>query len=187
MKTIVFGIEDLTVDGVYAISTVLNPAMESNFVALSREKVQLKLDEERRMIYGAVLIPNKEILRKSPAGEDYLITFPPSTIVAAQELFFKQSHHKDATYEHQFIIDGMTVVESWIKESDNDKSVALGLDEVIGTWFVGMKVDNDVVWKRIKDGEVKGFSIEGNFAHLSMDPEAQLLKEIETILTQNNQ
>lgn len=187
MKKIIFTIEDLLMDGVYAISTVLSPAIESNFVALSSEKVNLKIDEERRMLFGALLIPDKEILRKDDKGEPYLIAFPKETISFTQELFFKKSHHQSATYEHQFTIDGMTVVESWIKESDNDKSVALGLNEPIGTWFVGMKVDNDEVWKRVKAGEIKGFSIEGHFAHMADAKLSLMLQEIETILIQNKQ
>jgi hypothetical protein len=59
-------------------------------------------------------------------------------------------------------VANITLIESWIKEDDtHDKSVALGLQAPLGTWFGTMKVDNDEVWEQfIKAGHLKGFSIE---------------------------
>ena len=50
-------------EGVFGISLVESPAMESNFIALSEQKeIQLKaIDNEKRILLGAVLIPNKPI------------------------------------------------------------------------------------------------------------------------------
>jgi hypothetical protein len=78
----------------------------------------------------------------------------------------------------------MTVVESWIKEGESDKSVHFGMDYPIGTWFVGVKVDNDEAWAKVQTGEVRGFSIEGEFAQLSK--EKQILNEIEKVLSSPN-
>jgi len=59
----------------------------------------------------------------------------------------------------------MSVVESWLIEDPNkDKAAAYGFDLPKGTWMVSMKVLNDDVWRAVKEGEVKGFSIEGYFA-----------------------
>lgn len=181
MKKIVFTINDMY-EGIYALSIVNQPAIEANFVALSKNKVMLKVDEERRMLFGPVLIPDKEILRVDPeTGEEYLISFPAETIVAAQQMFFKKAHQNDHTYEHQFKIDGLTVVESWIKESEQDKSVHLGFDLPVGTLFFGTKVDNDAAWERVKSGEVKGFSIEGSFAELSKQ-QPDFIADIENLI-----
>jgi len=180
MKKIVFTIDDIY-KGIYALSIVNNPAIEANFVALSKNNIMLKVDEERRMLFGPVLIPDKEILRiDKETGEEYMIVFPAETIVLAQQMFFKNAHQSDHTYEHQFKIDGLTVVESWIKESEMDKSVHLGFDLPIGTLFFGTKVDNDDAWERVKSGEVKGFSIEGSFAELSKD--VDVVAEIEKLI-----
>jgi hypothetical protein len=184
MKKIVFTIDDMY-EGIYALSIVNQPAIESNFIALSKNKVMLKVDEERRMLFGPVLIPNKEILRiDEKTGEKYTIMFPPETIVMAQQMFFKKSHQNDHTYEHQFKIEGLTVVESWIKESEQDKSVHLGFDEPIGTLFFGTKVENEDAWARVKSGEVKGFSIEGSFAELSKH--FDVVAEIEQLIKSNH-
>ena len=73
--------------------------------------------------------------------------------------------NNNATYEHKVPIDGLSVVESWIKEDDKfDKSSQYGFNKMpIGTWFVKMKIDNEEVWEKVKNKEVRGFSIEGYF------------------------
>jgi hypothetical protein len=187
-KKIIFDLNELEDIGVYAISIVKNPAIEAGFVALSAHDVKLKIDEERRMIYGPVLIPNKEIIRIDEKGEEYFIEFPEPTIRKAQEQFFKQMRQQQHTYEHQFSIDGLTVVESWIKEGPSDKSVQLGMDYPEGTWFVGSKVDNADAWERVKKGEVTGFSIEGKFSEkdAELSRESRIIAEIEQIINHNN-
>jgi hypothetical protein len=160
------------------------PAIEADFIALSqKQQVKLKLDNERRMLYGPILIPDIEIPRiDKNTGEEYTIQFPAETIEMAVHLFMKNKHQQDHTYEHKFAIDGLTVVEIWIKEGESDKSVHFGMDYPIGTAFVGVKVDNDQAWAKVKNGEVKGFSIEGEFTQLSM--EAQVIRAIENVCKQ---
>ena len=180
-KKIIYGIND-EVMGVYAISVVEMPAIEANFIALSQKQdVRLSVDMERRMLYGPVLIPDMEILRVDQQGEEYLIEFPKETIVMAAQEFMKSGHQSDHTIEHASKIKGMTVVESWIKEGEADKSVHLGMNYPDGTWFVGVKVDNDDILEKVKIGEVRGFSIEGEFTQLSKD--AQVLAAIKNILS----
>jgi hypothetical protein len=76
-----------------------------------------------------------------------------------------RSNQNNATYEHERkMLDGMSVVESWIIEDEKtDKSRLYNFNLPKGTWMISMKVNNDDVWKKVKDGEVKGFSIEGHF------------------------
>ena len=72
---------------------------------------------------------------------------------------------------HEIPVHGVTVVESWIKEGDSDKSIQLGLPKElpIGTWFIGVKVDNDEVWNEVKAGTIMGFSIEGMFREIGVE------------------
>ena len=62
-------------------------------------------------------------------------------------------------------MSGVLTVESWIKEGEQDKSKLYGFDLPDGTWFVKMKIENDEMWSKIKDGELKGLSIEGFFVN----------------------
>jgi hypothetical protein len=113
---------------------------------------------------GAALIPNKQIYRKNKDKEFY-IYFSEDTVRKASELFLMRSNQNNATYEHERkMLEGMSVVESWIIEDEKtDKSKLYGFSLPKGTWMISMKVNNDEVWQKVKDGEVKGFSIEGYF------------------------
>ena len=154
--------------GVEAISLVEFPAIEENWVFFNKDNFLslAKLDEEKKTLVGAVLIPEKEIPRyDQELDEEYVVYFSKETIKQAQELFMSSLRNNNATYEHKVPIQGLSVVESWIKEDEKyDKSSQFGFDKMpIGTWFVKMKIDNDEVWEKVKNKEVKGFSIEGYF------------------------
>ena len=152
------------VSGIEAISVVENPAIEENFIALKNQEFKLaEVDKEKRILMGAALIPNKPIYRTN-GKQEYYIYFSKSTVRKASELFFINGNQSNSTLEHQLELKGLTAVESWIVESEQDKSRMYDLNVPMGTWMVSMKVNNDDVWKKVKAGEVKGFSIEGYFA-----------------------
>lgn len=154
--------------GVYSISLVENPAIEVDFVALSKQEVLLKeVDKKRKMLIAPVLIPNKKILRYADNGEAYNIYFTAETIANLQANFQKNGYQNNSTIEHDATLklSDVTFVETWIKEDMQfDKSLKYGFDDLpIGTWFAMMKVDNDVAWEKAEKGEIKGFSIDGEF------------------------
>jgi phage head maturation protease len=151
--------------GVNAVSVVEAPAIEENFVALAKHEVELKeIDAEKRILMGAALVPNKKIYRRNKE-EEFYIYFSENTIRKAMELFFINGNQSSATFEHKNAIKGMTVVESWLIEDEKmDKSQLYGFNLPKGTWMISMKVDNDEVWQDVKEGKIKGFSIEGYFA-----------------------
>ena len=176
--------------GIDAVSVVESPAIEENFIALAEQKIELKeIDAEKRILMGAALIPNKKIYRvNEKTKEEFEIFFSEQTVRQAMELFFKKGNQSKATQEHAKSIDGMTVVESWlIEDKVHDKSVKYGFSLPKGTWMISMKVDNDQVWKDVKEGKVKGFSIEGFFAdklEMSMEQKekSEIIKQIKNLL-----
>ena len=152
--------------GIEAISIVENPAIEEDFIYLSKSKVVLQsIDVEKRLLMGAALVPDKKILRRNADGE-YYIFFSKDTVRRASELFLMNGNQSKSTLEHEVDVQGLTVVESWIiEDSINDKSKKYGLSLPIGTWMVSVKVNNDEIWNDyVKTGAVKGFSIEGFFS-----------------------
>tara|TARA_B100001093_G_C26636772_1_gene931315 strand:- start:262 stop:846 length:585 start_codon:yes stop_codon:yes gene_type:complete len=164
--------------GVEAISVVENPAIEEDFIALKKQEYKFaEQDKEKRLLVGAALVPNKPIFRKN-VDDEYYIFFSKETVRKASQMFFKNGNQSQATLEHQVKLDGMTVVESWIVESEKDKSRHYGLDVPVGTWMVSMKVESDAVWQDyVKDGKVKGFSIEAYFSDKMSRPKDKDLKE----------
>lgn len=156
--------EEMT--GIEAVSIVENPAIESDFIALASDEVQLaKVDEEKKLLMGAALIPNKPIYRKRN-DTDFYVYFSKDTVRRASEMFFQNGNQNNATLEHDMEVKGLTVVESWIVEDNKmDKSTMYGLNVPNGTWMISMKVNNEEVWEEyVKENKVKGFSIEGYFA-----------------------
>ena len=152
--------------GVEAISVVESPAIESDFVALKAEEVKLaEVSKEKRILMGAVLIPEKPIYRKS-GDTEYYIYFSKDTVVKASQLFLKNGNQSNWTLEHSKPIEGLTVVESWIVEDlTKDKTALYNLSVPVGTWMASIKVDNDEIWNDyVKTGKVKGLSLEGYFA-----------------------
>jgi hypothetical protein len=161
-------IEDENIDEVFAISLVEEPAIESNFVFFDKEKVQFAaINDEKKLLMGPILIPDKQILRIDGEGMPYHVFFKPETIKRLSEMYLKKKYTDKSTLEHDSKIDGVTLVESWIVESrTKDKSALYGLSVPVGTWMGTFKVDNENIWNNyVKTGEVKGFSIEGLFGH----------------------
>jgi len=175
--------------GLTAMGLVDVPAIEETWIAMSSEKVKLSsVDKERRMLYGAALIPEKLILRIDKNNEEYYMKFERETIERLAHDFYKKNLHHTTNLQHQYPVTGVTIVESWLKEGNSDKSLALGLSDLPdGTWFIGAKVDDDNVWEEVKSGAIRGFSIEGMFTEQSvemhaMNVESLLIKEIESVL-----
>ena len=161
--------EQQMASGIDAISIVESPAIESNFIALKSNKVEFKTaDNEKRILLGPALIPNKPIYRNQD-GEEFYVYFSKQTIEKASQLYLKKGNQGNATLEHDLKIKGVTLVESWIKvDMEKDKSAVYGMTDPVGTWMVALKVDSEEVWDDyVKSGKVKGFSIEGYFADKS--------------------
>jgi len=178
--------------GVDAISIVENPAIESDFVALKNQEIKLaEVDKEKKILMGALLIPNKPIYRNGGEGE-YYIYFSKDTIVKASQMFLQNGKQSNSTLEHNQALNGLTLVESWIVEDKaKDKTALYGLDVPVGTWMGSVKVNNDDVWNEyVKTNKVKGFSIEGYFADKMEAPKEnveeqlseELLSKIKSIL-----
>ena len=151
--------------GIDAISIVENPAIEANFLALKSDEVKLaEVSKDKKILMGALLIPNKPIFRTGEQG-DYYIYFSKDTVEKASQLYLKNGYQNNSTLEHQHELNGLTLVESWIVEDAKyDKSRKYGLNVPVGTWMGSIKVNNDDVWNDyVKTGKVKGFSIEGYF------------------------
>lgn len=184
--------QELAID---AISLVSAPAIEQDFVYFGKEKNNLtfaKVDEEKRMLVSPALIPNKQIFRYDPnTDSEYYVYFSPDTVRKASELYLKHNNHHKATQEHNERVSGVLTVESWIKEGDMDKSKMYGYDLPNGTWFVKMRIDNDSLWQDIKDGNLKGLSIEGYFTDKmeKMSEKAptdeEILKALNEIIREN--
>lgn len=169
--------------GVDAISIVDKPAIEEDFITLSKQEVKFAtINEEKRILLGAALTPDKLIYRNSDDKGEYYVRMSKKTVREAAQLFLKKGNQANWTIQHEEKIEGLYVVESWIKEGEHDKSMNFGLNLPEGTWMVAVKVDNDVIWNDfVKTGKVKGFSIEA-FLKIKENFSSDIIQELEDLL-----
>ena len=168
--------------GVDAISLVEYPAIEETWVALKENNKEYKfkaVDDDKRILMGALLVPNKMIYRKD-GDEEYYIHFTKETVKKASELYLMRGNANNATYEHIKEVDGVSLVESWIVEDkEKDKSALYELDLPVGTWVGAVKVNNEKLWEMAKvDGSIRGFSIEGFFAERAQRPKEPIAEDL---------
>ncbi len=166
--------------GIEAISIVESPAIESDFVTLNSQEIKLaEVDKEKKILLGALLIPNKPIYRNGDEG-DYYIFFSKNTIAKASQMYLRNGYQNNSTLEHEQALNGLTLVESWIVADEvQDKSRKYGLNVPVGTWMGAVKVNNDEIWSEyVKTNKVKGFSIEGYFADKMERPKEPVQEDL---------
>jgi hypothetical protein len=155
-------------EGVYAISLVNSPAMESTWVALKEAPLQFaEVDSSRKILLGIVLIPDKPIYRNDRHGE-YELIFSAKTIEKVAHNFIRAGKVGNTTEEHSVTLSGeqASVVEAWLIEDevhDKTRKYSETKDAPVGSWAVMMKVDDDGIYNKARNGELRGFSIEGLF------------------------
>ena len=169
-------------DGVFANSLVENPAIGRDFIYMSKEIQFAEVSDEKRLVAGPLLIPNKKILRIDGEGKRYNVFFTPETIEKVARKFMKNKYGDEVTLEHGGKTTGVYLTESWIVEqSSKDKSNLYGFTLPRGTWFGVYKIDNDEVWQKVKDGTFKAYSIEGLFEHRKSNVKLNLERHIEEL------
>ena len=161
---------------------------ESKINSIEREKMskqRFQTDDEKRIVLGPAMIPDQKIFRKDRNGDPYYVFFTAETIKMIAEKYMRNKYldNNDQMHDGKAVSD-VYVFESWIKESEEDKSSKYGYEDLpVGTWFVSMKVKNEDVWKKVKAGELNGFSVSGFFEEVaSFHKEEAFLKELAEIL-----
>lgn len=178
---------------VTAISLVEEGAIMSDFIALAKQQPkQVYLEkEEKHLVVGAILIPERPIYRYDAEWGDYYITFSQQVIEKLAYDYMKNKLTDSVTLDHETNANNITLVESWIRTSENDKSVDLGLDAPIGSWIGAMKIEDDETWQRIKSQELNGFSVEAfcnlnefknTMTNMMNEDKKSLLEEIKELI-----
>lgn len=185
MKEIELFIND---DGewVERISLVDEPAIDVDFLYFKKDnETNYRFsNDEKRIITGAVMIPDKRILRYEN-NVPFFVYFSRDTIETISQRWLMENKNHDFNLNHSTEANGIGIVESWIKVDENDKSTFLGFQDCpVGTWFVSAKITNDDVWDEIKQGKFNGFSIEGMFVFNDDETDDELFSRIAEIISQ---
>jgi hypothetical protein len=157
-----FGYDVSTIGG-YADPNIKKKKKQKKFAA----------DEEKRTIVGPAMVPDLRIPRRTKDGDMYEVYFSADTIKMIAEKYMKNQYTRNNDLMHDgTAVKDVYVIESWIKEDDNDKSTKYGFGDLkIGTWFVAMKIaktpEGDKVWEMVKSGELAGYSVSGWFEEVA--------------------
>lgn len=173
-------IEDDATDEIFAVSFVESPAIERDFVYMAKEVKFAAIDQERMLVAGPLLIPEKKILRLDGEGNPFYVFFSRDTVAKLARKFLRKKYNDEVTAEHDAKVKGVHLVESWIiEQSAKDKSNAFGYTLPAGTWFGIYDVSgNPEVWEKVKDGTFRGFSVEAYVEHRKSDLKLSLEKDI---------
>lgn len=137
-------------------------------------------DEDQHIITGALMLADTPIYRNDENGEYYVI-FSKDTIKNIAQKFFAKGYQCNVNLMHDSgqILDGLVMFESWIVDRARGVQPMKGFENVPdGSWFGSFKVNNPEVWKMIKDGLIKGFSVEGLFSYRKSDIQAKQVEQL---------
>lgn len=151
--------------GISLISIVDNPAIEMKGFAFSNEaeEYEFKKVEDKQMIVGPAMIPNKKILQEDDKNGLHYVMFTKETIAGLVEKFNRFGSNRKINFEHTNQMVDAFIVEDWIVEDEvYDKSRKYGFEVPVGTYMIKVKIDNPDQWQEyVKEGGAYGFSIQG--------------------------
>ena len=177
--------------GVEALSWVESTIKKYEEMSSEEEMTFSVFNAEQRLIVGPAMIPDKMIIRRNEiTGDIYYVYFTSDTIKKLQQKFMQEKLLDKTNIEHgRKFLNNVDVVESWIIEDEQkDKQQVFGMNYPKGTWMISMKVNDDTTWSKVKDGKLKGFSVQGYFLERAkfssinndlLEEIKQILKEVE--------
>ena len=159
----------------------------SQYENMSSESTFSVFNAEQKLVIGPAMIPDKMIIRRNEiTGEIYYVYFTAETIKKLQQKFMQEKLLDKTNIEHgRKFLNNVDVVESWIiEDQEKDKQQVFGMDYPKGTWMITMKVNDDATWEKVKDGKLKGFSVQGYFLEKAKFASInnELIEEIKQIL-----
>ena len=171
------------------IALVDRPAIQKNWNAFNKTQKFEIVNEDRRIISGAIMLADTPIFRSDATYGDYYVAFSRDTILKIVQKFFKKGFQSNVNLMHdssaQF--ENVTLFESFISDPSRGIMPMKGFEDApVGSWFGSMIVDNEEAWQKVKNGEIMGFSVEGlfNYKPKEINKVSSMVDEIKKILSQ---
>lgn len=182
LKVYYIDIEDEE-EGVEKISFVYDPAFANHFECYSKansnnEIVKYNIiSDEERIVFGAIILADYKVIRHDDVRGWHYTTFTPQVIKKIMAKYLENKNIDKVNLHHQFDVEGIYMIESFIKDSNKGINPVGYESANNGSWFGSFKVKNDEVWQSIKNGEFRGFSIE--IAHSYKDSKETIELDID--------
>ncbi len=177
--------------GMFAISLVDDPAVESNFLYFNNDKKPMMFavqNEEKRLVRGVIMECDKLIYRRTSEGYEYYITFDEPTIRLMAQKYLADGFQNNVDTMHNGQLEsGVQMVQWFISDKEHGVNPEGFEDIADHSLFAEFHVSNDEIWGAIKDGTFRGFSLAGFFepvpveAH-KQEPKNNVLNDIEDLL-----
>jgi Putative phage serine protease XkdF len=169
------------------VALVDRPAIQRNWNAF-KEKYKFEISsEDKRIISGALMLADTPIFRSDATHGDYYVMFSKDTIFKIAQKFFKKGYQANVNVNHDPSqkVDGVVMFESFISDEERGIAPMKGFEDAPdGSWFGSFKVEDDETWQKVKNGEVKGFSVEGVFEYSkTKSKDQEMLDQIKKILS----
>ncbi len=165
---------------VSAVALVESPAIMSDFIAFSSNaKEYFSVNNELKELLGAAMIPGLPIYRNSEKTGEYVATFSKDTVRQIAQVFAQKGFFNNTNIEHTLIPADSYIFQSYITDEAKGITAPKGITVPDGSWMVGVKVLNDSVWQNIKNGSIKGFSVEGIFKMIDTKTTVNLSQKTE--------
>jgi hypothetical protein len=123
-------------------------------------------DEDKHIISGPLMLADTPIYRNNSKFGEHYVKFSPETIKDIAIKFSKKGYQQNVNLMHDsnMQLDGLVMFESFIVDKERGIMPMAGFEDAKdGSWFGSFYVENEQAWKLIKEGKVKGFSVEGFF------------------------
>lgn len=175
------------------IGLVDRPAIERNFQAFNKnaEKAKFILNEEKRIVQGPAMVADMPLYRSDNQLGEYYVIFNKTAIRCIVEKFSAKGYMQNFNLFHneRVQVSDVTIFNSFISDSELGISPLKGFEDIAdGSWFISAKINNDDVWQKVKDGIIKGFSVEGLFTYVPISKPKigveEAAKRIEKILNE---
>jgi hypothetical protein len=175
------------------VALVDKPAIERNFMTFKSQTLNFAVDADKRIISGPAMVADVPIYRKDQGGE-YNVFFSAATIKEIALKFAKKGYAKNLNLFHDPTMpaEGVTIFNSFVSDKAIGVLPMAGFEDLPdGSWFITAKVESEEIWQRIKAGEFKGFSVEGNFSFKKSEQnedfkylqESGIMQDIKTLLS----
>lgn len=174
-------IYNVTVDGedlgMTAVSFVDEPAISVDFLAFKKNEAKQNMwlsSHEKREVVSPILIPNQLIYRETEDGKPYYIRWSEETIAQVATKYVADGFWNRVTVMHPTFYDKNMKYEDALEKDvyllrlwtvtnpeTDDINTKYGFKNLPkGTLCVHYKIHNRKLWNKIKDGTLRGLSIE---------------------------
>lgn len=187
-KTYNIPIFDISVDedglGLFGLSFVDNPAIQVELHAFKAEQQKVFFSShEKREVVSPVLIPNQLIIREA-MGIPYYMRASEDCIKKIYEKYMLSGNWNNFTYMHENmeldiserVQEGIYLQRLWIIEDEklDDANTKYGFSLPKGTLMMKAKVQNRHIWNEIKEGKLRGISLEALFDKVNSNKALQI-------------